>query len=125
MTVEIVWEERGPVFTIAGATYFDELRAAEDEFYKDPRSDSAKQKILDLRNMESLDLTADELAVLAAFHIGQSKSSPGIKFAIIAPRGRFDDVVDSFAQLMEVSAWTTRRFQTEEDARAWLSVQTA
>ncbi len=118
MTIDTSWGEDGVEYRLSGVVTLEELQGCVFSYSSDPRADTARYKIIDVRSVESAEVTIEQLETLGAFEYGQTLSTPGLRMAFVSD-GRFDMLVDAFTVLMKDSSWTVRSFAEPEAAAAW------
>ncbi len=120
MPHETKWTERGIEWRYYGVVTAAETREADNAFYNDPRSDTAKYQFIDLRDVEELIFNVHEQEVNAGYDAAQSKSTPNVRVAFITPDDRFDELLAVYMQLLNNSSWRAKTFTSVEAAREWV-----
>lgn len=120
MPHETKWSARGVEWRYYGVVTADETRKTDNAFYSDPRSDTARYQLIDLRDVEELLFTLHEQEVSAGYDAAQSRSTPNVRVAFVVPDDRFDETLAVYMQILNNSTWRAKTFTSMEDARAWV-----
>ena len=118
MAYEITWEDNGVYWKYSGAVTGEEIVKASTSIYGDPRFISLKYKFVDFLDAESVDITKDQLALIAYQHLAAERSNPYIKNAILVKAGQ--QLAKDFAAFFKKSSWEVRIFTDPDEANTWV-----
>lgn len=123
MPYETTWSEFGVEWRYHGDVTPEETRAADREFYGDPRSDYAAYQLIDLRDVTRLDYPVAEQELTAAIDGAASHSIPGVRVAFIVLDHRFDAALEFYVERISRTSWQARIFVDADRARGWCERQ--
>ena len=118
MAYEITWEDNGVYWKYSGAVTGDEIVEASTSIYGDPRFISLKYKFVDFLNADSVDITKDQLALIAYQHLAAERANPYIKNAILVKADQ--RLAKDFAAFFNKSSWEVRIFTDLDEANSWV-----
>ncbi len=125
MPVEHRWDEATRTLhtRLRGRVTRDEMLRNGAEVAKDPRIVAPFQEIVDLREVESHDLTIEGLRNIVQIDVDSYEKFKGQRQAIVAPAGEMENMALSYATLAKVHGGpaTIRIFPTYEEAERWLA----
>jgi hypothetical protein len=121
MPYETHWEDKGIRWVFSGIVTDDDLLRCNLELYDDERFESIRYEIADFRAGESFTVTAKTLRRVARMDRDQAVRNPSVKVAVIATAAVQKGLAQVYALSGGDTLWVTEVFDTEEDARAWLS----
>ena len=121
MPYETHWEDEGIRWVFSGIVTDDDLLRCNLELYDDERFESIRYEIADFRAGESFAVTAKTLRRVARMDKDQAVRNPSVKVAVIAAAAVQKGLAQVYALSGGDTLWVTEVFDTEEDARAWLS----
>jgi hypothetical protein len=113
------WQEDGAEFQLVGRLTQDEIRDCVFNYSSDPRADTARYKIVDMRQTDNVDMSLDELGTLGAFEYGHTLSTPNVRMAFVTADDRFDPSIEAFTRLTREGTWEVRIFRDPDEAVAW------
>ena len=125
MSADHFWDEESRVLRTrlwGHVTIKDIIRDAL-KVYDDPRIRAPLQELIDLQEVESTDVTIDDLRNLVRLNADHAERFKGRHQALVAPTEELRSMAQSFATLSGVHLWPhrTRVFETMGDAEEWLS----
>jgi hypothetical protein len=123
MPVEAKWTSRGVEWRLFGVVTLSDIELENSRFADDSRARRTRYQIIDLRDVERLDLAPSDPMMVGAFDRAQSRSTPGMRIALLAPDSRFDEALESYMGMLEGTSWRTRIFTDEAAARAWAAAE--
>lgn len=96
MPYRLTWEPRGVY-----REYFDDVTIAERRaslvaICSDPRFDDLRYSITDYRNVATYEVTRDDTAEVAAFHVAPLRTNPQILIAAVTTRPDIIAVIEEF-----------------------------
>jgi gamma-glutamyl-gamma-aminobutyrate hydrolase PuuD len=121
MPYATTWEEAGVLWTFRGEVTGDEILRANQEVYRDPRFHQLTYQIVDLTGVERFDVTEDEIAMVAVHDRAAARSRPSVRVAVAATDEIIKDLSAFYDAVMVGSPWHQRIFDSEREAREWLS----
>lgn len=122
MAFELMWENKGIYRKFTGIVTAKEFLGAQDQVYNDPRFDSIKYVINDLKEAQ-LDTTFNEdMASLAlAKSYGGSLSNSKIKFAFVIQDPKLIEIFQFIKKQKLAAKLQIQIFELVEDARDWVN----
>jgi hypothetical protein len=121
MPYEMHWEAEGVRWVYTGTMTDEDVLRSNLEAYEDPRFDSIKYQIADLRAVKEFAASSRTIRELSRMDRDQASRNPHVRVAILAA----DDFTRGMANMYALSGggapWQVEIFETEEDARAWLA----
>ncbi len=121
MAYETHWEAEGVRWVYAGVMTDDDILRSNLEIYSDPRFESIRYQIADLRGVDRFDGSARAVRRLSRMDRDQATRNPGIRVAILADDALVRGIANVYAMSGAESPWETRVFKSEEEARRWLN----
>ena len=121
MPYEIHWEDEGIRWVFVGIVTDDDLLRCNLELYDDARFESIQYEIADFRAGESFTVTPKTLRRVARMDRDQAVRNPNVKVAVIATAAVQKGLARMYALSGGDTLWVTEVFDTEEDARVWVS----
>lgn len=118
------WEKHGLCASYSGKIKYTDLIKSRNTVFGDKRFDELKYKISDLRNVDSLDASIEDLIRIAHYDYAASKSNKRIKFAIVTDNTEVEQLAHLYAAECEtLQTWSVEIFNSMEKARQWLAEQ--
>lgn len=116
------WEPRGIVWTFHGFVSAAEIEAANDEFYRDERSDRARYQIIDALDVDGVEWNDRDITVTAARDSGATRVIRDLKVAYVAADAEIVGKLENYVAISRRlnSSWQFRGFATLAAARAWI-----
>ena len=121
MSYETHWEPEGIRWVYSGVMTDDDILRSNLELYDDPRFDTLKYQIADLRRVESFEGSARAVRRLSRMDRDQASRNPNVKVAILAGEALVRGIANVYAMSGVDAPWETRIFESEDDAREWLA----
>ncbi|MBD3348982.1 MAG: hypothetical protein GF400_07280 [Candidatus Eisenbacteria bacterium] len=121
MSYETYWEDEGVRWVYEGTMTDDDVLRANLELYDDPRFESLRYEIADFTRVAKFAAGADSIRKLSQLDKKQSARNPDVKVAIVATAPLMRGIARMYALASGDSPWDTRIFETESEAREWLS----
>ena len=118
MAYEIIWEDNGVYWKYSGAVTGDEIVEASTSIYGDPRFISLTYKFVDFLDAQSVDITKEQLALIAYQHLAAERANPYIKNVILVKTGQ--RLAKDFAAFFDKSSWEVRIFTDLDKASEWV-----
>jgi len=123
MPFSVKWNAEGQTVLCSGSgvvTGQEILRDTEACLARHERLRTLLRATIVLAGITGLEITVEEVRVIASLDARLAALNPRVTVAIVAPQ----DVVFGFARmwetLVEATGWKTRVFRTEPEAEAWL-----
>ena len=121
MSYTTEWEKNGVVWRYSDVVNGEELIKSNLEIYGDERFDIMKYQIVDLIDVNTFQVTRDEMLKMAAYDKAAALSNPRVKVAIVATIPAIKTLTELYEAANIESPWETRVFDSIADARAWVS----
>jgi hypothetical protein len=118
MPYELVWEPSGVFWRYSGDVTGAEIIEASSLIYGDSRFDNLKYKLVDFLDIKSIQMSSDELALVAFQHRAAELSNQNIKTAILM--GPDNELAEQFAAFFLDSDWEVKVFEERDAANSWL-----
>ncbi len=123
MSIELIWDSKALlVVKYTGQVKGSEALASSLTMSDDPRFEQIEIIIVDGSGLEETVASDKDIDKIAAVSLAQSKSKPRLDIAFIMGR---DEAAQSLAALyqflMGKTGWKIELFNTEDEARAWVS----
>ena len=122
MPYRTTWEKHGIMWEFYGDVTAQEIEDANDAFYSDERSDTAKYQIVDATKVSSVEWSERDIKVIAAYDIGAARVIKNLKVAYVAVdeeiTGKLEKYIDISRKLN--SSWQLKGFQNFSSAKAWV-----
>lgn len=122
MSCKLTWEPVGVYWKYYGKVTDMEVFKETMKAYGDSRFDELKYKLVDFLDVESIEISEDEVNVIATQHKNAERYNGYIKNAIIV-RDKFSDMgklARHFAAHFNDSPWDVRVFDDLDAANDWL-----
>ena len=113
------WEKRGAYWKYSGNVSGEEVVNACTVIYGDHRFDSLDYKIVDFLDIESIQISEQELLKIAFQDKAAELTNPHIKSAIVMTVGA--EFGKQFASYFDDSGWEVEVFGDVESARQWIA----
>ena len=123
MPYELIWEDRGVVSRYWGDVTYDELVQTNLERNLDPSFERSEYDLAIFSESVVFKLSASNLRALAASDAGASKRNPNFLVAIVGTKS----VIRGLSNLYRIQheamggLWKMKYFETEAEARRWIS----
>lgn len=118
MSYQLDWEPRGVFWRYSGDITGAEIIEASSLIYGDSRFDNLKYKLVDFLDITSIQMSTDELALVAFQHRAAEMSNQYIRTAILM--GPDNDLAEQFAAFFIDSSWEVKEFKERDAANLWL-----
>lgn len=121
MPYQITWWEKGIHWQFYGDVTAQEISEANEEFYRDPRSDSAEFQIIDAIEVTHVEWEEKKIKEIAAHDKGASHLIKDLKVAYISDDPEIVSKLEKYIEISEKlnSSWKFRGFKDLETAREW------
>ncbi|TBW29194.1 hypothetical protein [Gramella sp. KN1008] len=122
MPYKTTWEANGIVWRFYGDVTAEEIEAANDEFYRDERSDISTYQIIDVLEVNDVEWTDMDIKEMAAQDKGASLLLNRIYVAYISNKEAVTHVLEKYIEISQMlnSSWKFKGFTDMESARDWL-----
>ena len=120
MPYETHWEEEGIRWVYVGTMTDDDILRSNLELYDDPRFETIRYQIADLREVEHFEGSSRAVRRLSRMDADQATRNPNIRVAILAQAALMRGIANVYAMSGAESPWETRVFESEKEAREWL-----
>ncbi len=123
MPYELIWEDHGVVFRFWDVITDDELVQSNLDVYSDPRFEKIEYELAIFQDSVTFAASAETVRHVAQLDAKASKKNSGIIVAIVASQMVIRGLANLYRLQHEVSSgqWTTKYFDSEEEARQWLA----
>lgn len=121
MPYQTHWQDRGIVWEFHGFVTADEIEAANQEFYNDPRSDRAKYQIIDARDVTGVEWSDQDITTTAAHDLGAGQVVRDVRVASVSRDPAIIEKLDKYTGILRRmnSSWQFGTFGDLEAAREW------
>lgn len=115
------WHEHGVEWEFHGAVTAREIERANDDFYRDERSDRSRYQIIDARRVTSVTWEERDIKVTAAYDLGAARTLKDVKVAYVASDDAIRGMLEQYADISRGlnSTWQFQGFADIDSARAW------
>ncbi len=122
MAIDLVWESKRLLCVrYSGTVTGDEILTSQKLMTGDERFYDIRELILDGFSISKNLITDKDIEVFTAMAIGQSKSNPYIKNAVVLnPTEELSALAAYYQLLGNSTGWEIKLFKTETEARNWL-----
>lgn len=117
---KLTWEQNGVYWKYSGKISGQEIIDASTAVYGDSRFDDLRYKLADFLDAETIEMSDDELMVLAFQHRASERANSNIKNAIVV-RPEFNELAKHFVSFFDDSSWLVKVFHEREEANNWLA----
>lgn len=114
------WEPRVVIWTFWGVVTGEELLRSNQEIYGDERFDALAFQIVDLTDVESFEVSRDDMMVLAATDRAASRSNGDVRIAVAAHDELIRELSRCYEEATLLSPWQHRVFDSLAEARGWI-----
>lgn len=121
MPYKTSWEENGIVWKFYGDVTAEEIENANDEFYRDERSDTTSYQIIDALEVNHVEWNDIDIKEMAAQDKGASLLLNKIRVAYISTNENITAVLEKYIEISRIlnSSWEFKGFTQLESAREW------
>lgn len=115
------WEPAGFLLEHSGLITGDEIDQANQCFFSDPRSDTARYQIIDCSLVTEVDISVHDMSRTAAYDLGASRSNPQIKLAFVSTHPDMTLAIEKYITVSKnlKTSWRFGIFEDIERAREW------
>ncbi len=116
------WEANGIVWMFSGHVSAEEIQRANDEFYKDPRSDTAKYQLIDALNVDSVEWQEADIKEIAAMDAGAGQVIRNLKVAYVSNNKEISEKLEKYIEISRIlnKSWSFRGFDRIAAALDWV-----
>lgn len=122
MPYQIIWSEDGVEWTYSGVLTGTEIIQSNEAIYGDPRFDDLRYQIVDFTEVETFEVSEQDMKRMAYYDRVAARSNPRIRLAVIAPEATGRSVAETYEKHNQEPGWEQRIFETRAEARAWLGI---
>ncbi len=123
MPYETIWEDEGVYWRFFDQVTGREILQANLDIYMDCRFRSLKYQILNFLESTDFDITAEDVASIAAYDNELAGGAPEMRVAIVATREEIDELHDVYDSETVHSPWETGIFRELREARGWVLIR--
>ncbi|NNJ88842.1 MAG: hypothetical protein HKP53_05535 [Eudoraea sp.] len=125
MPFRTIWENEGIKWEFYDFVTADEITEANEIFFSDPRSEIAKYQIVHTLETTDVEWNPLEIVDVSVNDVAASRSLQKLKMAYIANNKKVREKIEKYVEISRNlnSDWHFRGFETEEEARDWISDQ--
>jgi hypothetical protein len=122
MPYRTIWEANGLIWEFYGLVTAREIESANDEFYRDLRSDTAKYQIIDTRRVTDIEWSETDIKITAAYDIGATHTIEKLKVVLVATNQTVIEKMEKYTEISRQleSSWEFASFRTMEEAKNWV-----
>lgn len=118
MAYDLIWENSGVYWKYTGKVKGQELIEASTSIYGDERFVHLKYKFADFYDVDTIEISKDELALIAYQHLAAERANPYLKNAILVKAD--DKLAHEFASYFTRSSWEVKVFTDPDEANRWV-----
>ena len=119
MPYKLIWEPDGVYWKYSGEVSGQEIIDATTQVYGDARFDQLKYKLVDFLDTENIEISMEQVALIAYQHRAAELSNACIYTAIVAKPDH--KLANKFAEFFVDSKWEVKVFTNMDDANRWLN----
>ena len=122
MPYQLTWRENGIHWQFYGDVTAREISVANEEFFRDERSDSAKFQIIDVRDVSSVEWNENQIKETAAHDRGAESFIKNLKVAYISKEPRIISKLEKYIEISKKlhTSWNFKGFEDFESAKVWV-----
>lgn len=122
MPFRTIWEQKGIKWEFHGHVTSDEIEQANEIFFQDPRSKTARYQIVHTLETESVEWKPMDMVEITFNDVAASRSGMQLKIAYIANNTRVREKIEKYIAMSRNlnSDWQFNGFETEKEARKWI-----
>ncbi len=122
MPYKTTWKENGIVWKFFGYVTAGEIEEANEEFYRDERSDAAKYQVIDALEVSKVEWNEIDIKEMAAHDKGASLYLNRLKVAYISDDEKVIGVLKKYMEISRIlnSSWKFKGFTAKEPAMEWV-----
>lgn len=122
MPFRTIWEKQGIKWEFYNFVTAREIWAANEIFFRDPRSKTAKYQIVHTLETTGVEWKPIDIVQVSVNDVAASRSLKKLKMAYIAPDIQIRNKIEKYVEISRNlnSDWHFRGFDSEEEARLWL-----
>jgi len=122
MPYRTIWENDGVMWEFHGYVTAREIEEANEEFYRDPRSKTAKYQIVNALNTIDLEWKPIDIVEMTLVDVGASRTNNSLKLAFLTNKDTVRDKVEKYVNISRNlnSDWRFRGFESLIEAREWI-----
>lgn len=124
MAYKTFWEEKGIKWVFSARLTNEDLLECNKNLYEDPRFLDIEYELCDFTAVKDWPVDSKVIFSVGEQDAVQSQRNPTIKVAIISNQAVMRGLTSMYESSAYSSTWKTQLFENEEDARAWINVQT-
>lgn len=121
MSYAIKWTDCGVIWTYTGILTGEELIESNLAIYSDPRFESIRYQIVDLRAVHEFKVLQSEMEHLAELDVTASALNAAIKVAVVTNEVTGKHMNRTYAEHAPASHWETKVFNDYIAAFEWAS----
>ncbi|NNF04627.1 MAG: hypothetical protein HKN17_09175 [Rhodothermales bacterium] len=121
MPYTTTWHDRGIEWKFSGHVTAAEIERANEEFFKDGRSDNARFQLVDLGEVESVEWEERDIKATAAYDIGAEATLKNIRLAYVTKDDEIRRLLEMYVDISRRlnSSWRFKGFEDVKAAREW------
>ncbi len=124
MPYRTIWEKEGIRWEFYGHVTARDIKDANEEFFGDPRSITAKYQIVDAINTVDLEWKPLDIVEMSVNDVAASRTNNNLKLAFLTNSDEIRAKVEKYVNISRNlnSDWKFRGFDTLDEAREWIGV---
>lgn len=122
MPYTTTWHDRGIEWTFSGDVTAAEIERANDEFFRDTRSDTARFQIIDARGVKSVEWQERDIKATAAYDIGAEVTLKNVRVAYVTSDDHIRSLMEKYVDISRRmnTSWRFKGFDHLDAAREWV-----
>jgi len=119
MGFTVEWEGNNPLLILEGDIIFDDLYYLDGKIYGDSRFDLTQYICYNMLEVNSLNVTKNDIAAISALDKSASRWNAKIKLAIVVQDEHIRREALLYIDFMKDSSWETKVFSALNEALDW------
>lgn len=122
MPYRTIWEKEGVMWEFFGDVTALEIKTANEEFFKDPRSKTAKYQIVNALRTVELEWQPLDIVEMSLNDVAGSRTNNSLKLAFVTNKDKIQMKIEKYVDISRTlnSDWKFRGFETLNEARQWV-----
>lgn len=121
MPYTTIWHERGIVWQFTGHVTAADIERANDEFFRDARSDDIRYQIVDMRDVDTVEWAERDIKATAAYDKGAEATLKDVRLAYITDDDGIRGLIEKYVEISRRlnSSWRFKGFEDADAALEW------
>ena len=119
MSLSLEWSGNNTLVKITGTVTFMDLMNASNRVYGDGRFDEMNYQLIDLRELQNIEVTRDDLKIFSAIDSKSCYWNDHLKILCVTDNPDFIKMINIYKKFMENTNWEIRIFDSIDAAFDW------